>query len=81
MASRPTRYRLKMHRVTRLCPTEKWCFRTRDHALDAAERQMMKGQVMPGCHITPFQCDACGYWHLGNKVIVPLGPNQRRWLP
>jgi hypothetical protein len=40
--------------------------------LDAAEAMMLAGKVKRGCHITPYTCDACGEWHVGNKVIVPV---------
>jgi hypothetical protein len=79
MASSPTR--LRVHDHDHRCESRKACFPTKNDALDMAEVLMERGRVYPGCHITPYQCDACGWWHVGNRVIVPTrGPGTgRRW--
>lgn len=71
MASSPTRLKVDLDTM-RACETQKVCFRTRAEALDAAERLMHLGRVTPGCHITPYECDRCGRWHVRNRVIVAL---------
>lgn len=53
-------------------------YATYDRALDVAELMMEKGEVNPGCHITPYACDDCGEWHVANRVIVPIGRKWRR---
>lgn len=80
MGSSPTRSRRRD--VTVRCVSYKIGYPTYDAALDGAERQMERGHVMPGCHITPYQCDECGEWHIYNRIIVPLGrPRQQKaWV-
>ena len=73
MASQPTRQKLDPDRIHRRCESQKVCHRTRADALDAAESQMERGEVEPGCHLMPYECPQCGYWHLGNQRIV--------WVP
>jgi hypothetical protein len=68
MASSPTRSR--RHGTIRACETQKVCFASRELALDAAEMMMERGNVSPGCHITPYPCEDCGRWHVGNRQIV-----------
>lgn len=69
MASSPTR--LHVDPLTaRLCESLKACHRTKAEALDVAEKMMERGQVKPGCHITPYLCRDCGHWHVRNRVIV-----------
>ena len=75
MASSPTRRRMRY--VHRRCESHKVSYPTYEAALDAAERMMGKGLVEPGCHITPYECDRCGHWHVGNRVIVPVGRRSR----
>ena len=70
MASRPTRLRVPLDRWYRRCPSQKVCFDTKAQALDAAERLMEKGEVNPGCHMTPYLCDECQRWHVANRRIV-----------
>jgi hypothetical protein len=76
MATRPTRRKLNPQRVHQ-CPTYKVAFERRDEALDAAELAMLRGQVLVGCHIVPFECPTCHRWHLTNRVVVQLGSHRR----
>jgi hypothetical protein len=52
--------------------SQKVGYATRDEALTAAERQMEKGMVRPGCHIVPYRCEQCREWHTANRVIVRI---------
>jgi hypothetical protein len=70
MASSPTRRKLDPDRIHRRCVSQKVCHRTRAGALDAAEAQMDQGDVLPGCHLMPYECALCGYWHVHNQRIV-----------
>lgn len=72
MASSPTRQRIDPQSFTahRTCETGKVRFDFHFQALDAAEFLMDKGMVDPGCHQTPYPCQKCGGWHVGNRVIV-----------
>ncbi len=70
MASRPTRQRLDLAKVAHLCASGKASHDTYGEALDAAEDMMRAGRVEPGCHQTPYFHEACGRWHLYNRVIV-----------
>lgn len=69
MASSATRQRLDVTRC-RKCLSFKIGYRTRDEALDVAERMMEQGFVKPGCHITPYHCSLCDEWHVANRQIV-----------
>ena len=69
MASSPTRGRA---RTRRLCASGKVTFLSYADALDAAERLMELGIVEPGCHMTPYECEDCGRWHVFNRRIVWL---------
>lgn len=71
MASRPTRQHLDPLAVRR-CESQKVGYRTHGEALTAAEWMMAHDFVKPGCHITPYVCQRCGQWHVGNRVIVPV---------
>jgi len=72
MASYPTRLRVSLRSMGfRRCESQKVGYATRAEALIAAERTMDAGQVKPGCHITPYECQDCGEWHVANRVIVP----------
>lgn len=71
MASSPTRGTLPNPDERSRCPSYKASYQTYEEALDEAERLMELGRVSPGCHITPYQCDECGHWHNGNRVIIP----------
>lgn len=72
MATSPTRKHLT--RVNKhKCASQKTCYPTKADALDGAEAMMDKGMVWPGCHITPYECEECGLWHVWNKVIVRPG--------
>lgn len=77
MASSPTRASVDPSRACR-CESRKVGYATYDRALDVAELMMEKGEVNPGCHITPYACDDCGEWHVANRVIVPIGRKWRR---
>jgi len=78
MASRPTRRRMRVTDVDfRKCASQKIGYATKDAALDAAEATMRRGNVQPGCHLTPYLCDACGEWHIYNRQVVAV-PGQRR---
>lgn len=71
MASSPTRLSLDVEHRFRICTgTGKLCAPTKAHALDVAEAMMERGDVKPGCHITPYPCEVCGEWHVCNRVIV-----------
>lgn len=72
MASRPTRLKIDVEDFARTCATHKVAFPSYAAALDGAERAMENGHVTPGCHITPYECQECGRWHVRNRVIVPL---------
>jgi hypothetical protein len=61
------------------CESQKYSFDTREAALDGAERQMDRGAVRPGCHITPYLCGDCGKFHLTNRIIVVIGKGQKAW--
>jgi len=75
MASRPTRQHLNVAvERTRKCVTLKIGHPTRAEALDACEAMMDAGRVEPGCHLTPYACDDCGEWHIRNRRIVFLAP-------
>jgi hypothetical protein len=74
VASRATRYHVRVDRLTRKCQTEKIGYATRAAALDACESQMNADKVEPGCHIMPYACDQCGAWHVRNQRIVVVGP-------
>ena len=76
MASTKTRRRLDPRRVLR-CVTCKIDYATEAEAADAAERAMLLGLVMPGCHLVAYSCDQCGRFHVCNKVIVQLGAHPR----
>jgi hypothetical protein len=78
MASSPTRKHLNPDDLENRCETQKACYDTYDQALDAAEWLMEQGHVNPGCHITPYECDRCGRWHVYNRVIVVLPGGRRR---
>ena len=74
MASNPTRLRVAiakqyLHRCTE---TGKIKYADKDAAHEIAELMMRREQVKPGCHITPYQCLDCGWWHVRNRVIVCL---------
>lgn len=69
MASTPTRAHLDPERVRR-CVSQKVGFANYSEALSAAELMMLKGLCYEGCHITPYDCELCGEWHLFNRVIV-----------
>lgn len=71
MASSPTRLAVNPLDA-RLCESRKACFRTKNEALDIAEKMMELRRVHPGCHLTPYQCCNCGRWHIYNRVIVDL---------
>lgn len=71
MASRPSRLRINLRQqLPRKCESRKFCYPTKDEALDGAERLMELGRVNPGCHIMPYQCSICGAWHVANQRIV-----------
>ena len=74
MASRPTRlrYGIRHNDMLSKCESHKRCFPTKATALDGAERLMEKGFVKPGCHITPYLCRDCHYWHVWNRPIVQV---------
>ena len=74
MASRPTR---KHRRDGPRCESYKISYPSYDAALDAAERLMRLGRANPGCHITPYDCDRCGAWHVFNRQIVAMRPVAR----
>jgi len=78
MASSPTRLHLDVDHLR--CESHKVTYRTKADALDAAEALMLADRVSPGCHITPYLCQDCGHWHVWNRVIVYLGPQQRAWV-
>jgi hypothetical protein len=72
MASRRTRLKirnLEKGNVSR-CPTLKMCFKSKADAFDEAERMMEQGRVKPGCHITPYLCVDCHWWHVANRSII-----------
>lgn len=76
MSSSPTRLAVNINSAKhRMCESQKYCFGTKDDALDGAERLMELDKVKPGCHITPYLCDDCGNWHVFNRVIVPMSRN------
>lgn len=78
MASSPTRQRVDLNAVgVRRCVSQKVGYGTYDDALTACERMMDAGKVKPGCHMTPYECDECSEWHVGNKVIVTVPRSQR----
>jgi len=71
MASSPTRHHIPVEKARfSRCPTTKIGYATRNEAFDTAETMMQQGNVMRGCHITPYQCDECGQWHVYNRQIV-----------
>ena len=72
MASRPTRKRFDPGELsTHGCSTGKIAHLTKRAAFDVAELMMQRGQVEPGCHLTPVYCALCGLWHVANYRIVP----------
>lgn len=78
MASSPTRQRVDLRSSGfRRCDSQKVGYDTYEAALAAAELMMAAGKVKPGCHITPYECEDCDEWHLGNKVIVVLSRSRR----
>ena len=77
MASYATRFHVDPRSSWfRRCETQKVGYPTYEAALDIAERMMDVGKVRPGCHITPYLCDACGEYHVANRVIVFTGNEQ-----
>lgn len=71
VASRPSRQRVThLDRLSHGCSSRKICHPDWRAAFDAAELGMQRGHVHPGCHLTPFRCRECGYWHVGNRQIV-----------
>lgn len=54
----------------RFCETQKFGFVTREQASYRAEAMMDAGMVRPGCHVEPYRCNACGFWHVGNRLIT-----------
>ena len=74
MASTPTRQRVRLDRQGfRRCSSEKVGYPSYDAAYNVAEPMMLQGKVHPGCHLTPYECDECEEWHVGNRVIVSIG--------
>ena len=71
MASRATRQHVNPLKV-RVCVSEKVGYGSYAEALDACEVLMLKGQVSPGCHQTPYECGSCGEWHTYNRRIVEV---------
>lgn len=70
MASSPTRRALDLRRFTfSRCASRKTSYPDKGAALDAAERLMDEGRVYPGCHLTPYLCEDCRTWHIGNRRI------------
>lgn len=74
MASDPTRMSVRVDRLSRKCETLKISYATRAEALDGCEQAMEADRVHPGCHLMPYECDACGEWHIRNHRIVFLAP-------
>ena len=72
MASSPSRLRIDVNRQLGMhrCESRKVCHATKADAFDMAESMMQRGEVDRGCHITPYQCKDCGYWHVYNRRIV-----------
>lgn len=74
MASSPTRQHAKVEAIkkrrTGRCESAKVTYDSKAEALDAAEVMMDRGFVAPGCHLTPYACERCGHWHVGNRRIV-----------
>ena len=76
MASSPTRKHVR--KIDVRCETQKICHETKEAALDVAEMMMLQDKVEPGCHITPYECADCGFWHVANRRIVPVGWRWRK---
>ena len=74
MSRQRSRVRKKIdpQRIDRRCETLKICYLTKADALDAVEGQMLQGRVSPGCHLMPYECDQCRYWHIANRQIVAV---------
>ncbi len=71
MASSPTRKHFDLdHEWLMRCDTKKVGYPTKAIALDIAEQMMDRGDVKPGCHITPYQCGVCSECHVANRLIV-----------
>jgi hypothetical protein len=68
MASSPTRLRF-IDTLSR-CPSHKATLTTLSEARDWAEALMDMGRVKPGCHLVAYECDVCGWYHVGNRKIV-----------
>jgi hypothetical protein len=60
---------IDLQRVSRQ-PCTRRGYRSRDQALDAADAWMARGEVTPGCHLTPYRCRGCRQWHLYQRRIV-----------
>lgn len=62
---RPERRRVSPSR----CTSFKLGYVSYEAARDAAEQAMELGDVKPGCHVMPYECDECTAWHIANKLI------------
>ncbi len=74
VASNPTRGHVRVDRLEYQCPTHKKGYPTRELALDGCEHAMDLGMVQPGCHLTPYKCPDCSGWHITNRRIVFVAP-------
>ncbi len=70
MASRPTRLNVPIINGIVKCETQKSTFASYDDALTHADNLMAMDRAMPGCHIGPYKCERCGWWHVGNRRIT-----------
>lgn len=52
------------------CVSKKLPFLTHEDAHQFSEYLMRKEVVKPGCHITPYECQHCGWWHVYNRKIT-----------
>lgn len=72
MASSPTRkrYGIRNGDEPRFCTSQKVCYIDYQDALNAAELNMERVGCPPGCHLTPYHCDRCRWWHIFTRRIV-----------
>lgn len=78
MASTPTRKRVSVRDFAfRRCGSYKVGYGSFEAAMTAADLMMLADRVDPGCHMTPYECDECGEWHVGNKRVVQTVPVYR----
>jgi hypothetical protein len=50
------------------CPSGKWTYPTRS----AAKKHASRMRRMKGDNMRPYECLACGFWHVGHKPKITM---------